>query len=313
MGYLTKKFLYCLLAFFIIVTLTFFLMKVIPGDPLLQEKALPKEIHQALRAYYGLDQPLLTQYVRYLKETFTFNFGPSFIFQGVTVNQVIKESFPISALLGLEALLIAIIGGLAIGIFAASCKDPWKDRLAMSAAIIGISIPSFIVATLLQYIFAIKLGIFPIARWGSFTHTILPALSLASVPMAFIARLTRTQMREVLNQEYIKTARSKGLSQPIVILKHALRNSIIPTVNYLATLSANILTGSFVIEKIFGIPGLGHWFVTSVLNRDYSFIMGITIFYSLILLTLVFAVDLLLQVIDPRLKFQESQKHACTA
>lgn len=302
MSYLLRKFSYYALALFTIISLTFFLAKAIPGDPLTQEQALPQEILDSLRTHYGLNKPLTEQYLSYLKASFTFNFGPSLIFKGVTVNQIILEAFPISASLGLAAMMIALSGGIFLGCLAALYRFKWQEKILLSGFVVGISIPSFIAATLLQYVFAIKFGLFPIARWGSFSHLVLPALSLAILPMAFIARLIHSQVMDVLKQDYIKTARAKGLSFPRVILFHTLRNSISPVLNYFGPLAANILTGSFVVEKIYGIPGLGHWFVTSVMNRDYTFIMGTTVFYSLILLTFVFLTDIVQEIIDPRIR-----------
>jgi len=277
-------------------------MKAIPGDPFTQEKALPKEILASLYEHYKLNDPLYVQYGNYLKSIVKFDLGPSFKYRGRSVNDIIKNGFPISAILGLEALAIALGVGLFLGCVGALWQNQWQDWLAMLIAVIGISVPSFIMASFLQYIFAIKLDWFPVARWGHFSQSVLPAISLAALPCAFIARLVRSSMTEVLSMDYIKTARAKGVSQPLVIARHAIKNSILPVVSYLGVLVANILTGSFVIEKIFGIPGLGGWFINSVTNRDYTVIMGITVFYSIILLSTIFFVDLLYSCIDPRIK-----------
>ena len=192
--------------------------------------------------------------------------------------------------------------GTFLGTLAAFKQHKWQDYLAMVIAVIGISVPSFILAAFLQYFLSIKLDLFPVARWGTFQQSILPAISLAALPTAFIARLTRANMVEVLSMDYIKTARSKGLSDLMVLIKHVIRNGALPVVTYLGMLTANILTGSFIIEKIFGIPGLGQWFINSITNRDYTVIMGITIFYSFILLGAIFLVDLIYPWIDPRIK-----------
>lgn len=297
-----KKLGYLLITLWVIVTATFFLMKAIPGDPLTQEKAIPPEIMASLRAHYGLDDPWYVQYLRYLKSVATFDLGPSFKYKDRTVNEIIREGFPVSALLGLEALLIAVSIGIFLGALAALKHNRWQDYSAMAFAVIGISVPSFILATLLQYVFALKLNLLPVARWGTPLHTILPALSLAALPTAFIARLTRSSLLETLQQDYIKTAVAKGLSRRSVLIRHALRNALLPVVTYMGQLIANVFVGSFIIERIFGIPGLGQWFVTSVTNRDYTVIMGTTVFYSAVLLFSIFLVDIAYGYLDPRIR-----------
>lgn len=302
MIYLVKKIGIFLLSLFLVITLTFFLMKAIPGDPFVGEKAIPKEILTSLHAYYGLDKPLLVQYLSCLKGFITGNFPPSILYEGKHLEDFIKEGFPISALLGLEALIIAISVGLFLGSIAAFYQNRWQDHLAEIFTLLGISIPGFLLATLFQYLFAFKLSLVPIARWGELSHTFLPALSIAALPTAFIARLTRFSMLSTLRQGYIKTAYAKGLSPIKVYFKHVLKNSIVPVLAYLAPLSAHVLTGSFIVEKIFAIPGLGQWFVNSILQRDYPIIMGLTVFYSALLLFCVFLVDLALPLFDPKME-----------
>jgi oligopeptide transport system permease protein len=300
--YLIKKGLLLLFSLFLVASLTFFLMHTIPGDPFTQERAIPEEIMKAMYAHYGLDQPLHTQYFSYLEKVITWDLGPSFKYQGRTVNEIIREGFPVSCILGLAALVLAITGGITLGSIASLHQLKWQDHAMMVIAVLGISVPSFILATFLQYIFAMKLDLVPVARWGSVSQAILPALALSALPMAFIARLTRSNMVEVMQQDYIQTAKSKGLSPFRIMTKHVLRNALLPVVTYLGPLTAAVLTGSFAVEKIFGIPGLGQWFVMSITNRDYTVIMGTTIFYSAILMFCVFFVDLLYCVIDPRIK-----------
>ncbi|KYD21192.1 ABC transporter permease [Caldibacillus debilis] len=300
--YILRRLASILLTLFVIVTITFFLMRIAPGNPFTSEKRLPPEIEANLNAHYGLDQPWYKQYAQYLVKVATWDFGPSFKYKGQTVNDLIADGFPVSLYLGLEALFIAVFFGILLGVFAAVRQNSWVDYSSMSLAVIGISVPSFIMAAVLQYIFAIKLQWFPIATWGSFKHTILPALALAMMPLAYIARLTRSTMLEVLNNDYIKTAKSKGFSERVIVYRHALRNSLLPVISYLGPLTANIITGSFVIEKIFGIPGLGAHFVQSITNRDYTVIMGVTTFYSIILLLAVLLVDIVYGLIDPRIK-----------
>lgn len=296
-----KRFGTFALSLFFIVTFTFILMKAVPGDPFTDEKALPKKIHAALRAHYGLDDPWYSQYVRYLKAAVTFDFGPSFKYKNRTVNEIIADGFPVSAILGLEALLIALVAGISLGAAAALYRGKWEDTAFMGGTTLAIAIPSFIFAALLQYFLALKLGWFPLARWGSFSQTILPAVALAAMPTAFIARLTRSNLLDVLRQDYIKTARTKGLPMRLVVWRHGLPNALTPLLPYMAQLAANILTGSFIIEKIFAIPGLGFAFVQSVQNRDYTVIMGVTIFYSIILLSLLLLADIIYRYMDPRL------------
>ena len=279
-------------------------MKSIPGDPFMEEQAIPEEIKQSLFAHYGLDQPFHIQYLQYLKGVVTWDLGPSFKYEGRTVNDIINDGFFVSASLGALALIIALFWGVLWGSIAAFFRGKWQDHTSMTIAVLGMSMPSFLMATILQYGFAIKLGILPIARWGSFEHMILPAIALSAFPSAFIARLTRASMVEVLEKDYILTARSKGLSNFKIWKNHILKNSLLPVVSYMGTLVTNVLTGSFVVEKIFGIPGLGSWFVNSITNRDYTIILGLAIFYSLILMAVIFIVDVLYFFIDPRIKNQ---------
>ncbi|MHC0036696.1 ABC transporter permease [Pseudoneobacillus sp. C159] len=306
--YITRRLLYMLLSLYLIVTATFFLMRLAPGNPFTSEKQLPPEIEAALNAHYGLDDPWYQQYADYLVRIVQWDFGPSFKYKTRTVNDLISEGFPVSLALGAQAILIAVALGLLLGILAALHHNKWQDYGAMIVAVFGISVPSFIMATVLQYLFAIKWGLLPVARWDSFAHTILPSLALAASPMAFIARLTRSSMLEVLANDYIRTAKAKGLSKGVITVKHAVRNALLPVVSYMGPLSAGIITGSFVIEKIFGIPGLGSHFVTSISNRDYTVIMGVTVFYSVILLISILLVDIAYGLIDPRIKIAGGKK-----
>jgi oligopeptide transport system permease protein len=299
--FIIKKICILLFSLFLVATFTFLLLKNIPGDPFSQEQAVPEEIMKSMHAYYGLDKPWYIQYFRYLKGIVLWDLGPSFKYEGRNVNEIIAEGAPISFVLGIEALIISVICGITLGTIAAFRRSFYPDHLCMILAVIGISIPNFILATFLQYLFSMKLGLLPVARWGSFAQSILPSLSLSALPMAFIARLTRGNMVEVLQQDYVITARSKGLCLTKILFSHVLKNSLITVVTYLAPLCSGILTGSFVIEKIFGIPGLGGWFVTSITNRDYTVIMGVTMFYSTVLMTSVLIVDLIYYFLDPRI------------
>jgi oligopeptide transport system permease protein len=300
--YILKKLAFFAVTLFTIVSLTFFLMKSIPGDPFTEEQAIPVEIMENLYRHYGLDKPLHVQYFKYIKGFLTLDLGPSFKYEGRTTNQIIKEGFPISATLGCVAFFLAVFWGVFWGSIAAFNKGKYLDHFAMILAVGGMSVPSFLTATFLQYIFSIKLGWLPIARWGSLSHMVLPAIALAAFPSAFIARMTRASMVEVLQKEYILTAKAKGLSKFQIWKKHVLKNSFLPVISYLGTLFASITTGSFIVEKIFGIPGLGGWMVSSITNRDYTIIMGLTIFYSFILLLSIVITDIVYFFLDPRIK-----------
>lgn len=301
-AYFVRKSLSLFCSLFITATLTFFLMKLVPGDPFSEEQALRHDMHTALSQQYGLDRPWFIQYRDYLFDLLHGQLGDSFKYPGRSVNSIISEGFPVSAQLGIQAFCMALIIGICLGTFAALKSHLWQDHSILLLTTLGISIPSFILAALLQYSLAIYFPLFPLARWGSPFHTILPSLALSVTPMTFIARLTRTNLLEVLQTDYIKLARAKGLPLKHWLWRHALRNALLPILSYLGPLLANILVGSFVIEKIFSIPGLGQWFVNSVANRDYSLIMGLTLFYSIILLGTVFAVDLLYGIWDPRIR-----------
>ncbi len=290
------------LSLWVITTLTFILIHTLPGDPFNDEQALPAQTKHALRQHYGLEDPWYIQYGRYLKSTIQWDWGPSFRFKDRSVTTIIQEGFPISALLGTEALAIALSAGIFMGTIAALKHGAWPDQMVLCLAALCVSIPSFLLASSLQYALGLKLGWLPIARWGSWQQSIMPAIALAAFPCAFITRLVRTNLIEVLQQDYIRAARAKGLSESRIVFKHALRNALLPLLSYVGPLAANILVGSFVVEKIFAIPGLGQWFINSILNRDYTVIMGTTVFYSLILLTATFAVDVLSSFLDPRIK-----------
>lgn len=303
--YYIKRLLGILTTLWAIITLTFFIMKAIPGDPFTDERALPPEVIEAMMDHYGLNDPLPQQYGRYLWQILHGDLGPSFKYPGRSVQAIIALGFPNSAVLGLCAIAISITLGVTLGSLAAYYHRKIQDHGAMIAAVIGISVPSFVVATLLQYFFAILLPLLPVARWGTPAHVVLPSLSLSFLPTAFIARLTRSSLLEVLSQDYIRTAQAKGLSPLRILLVHALPNALLPVISYLGPLAASILTGTFIIERIFGIPGMGQWMINSISNRDYSIIMGMTIFYSALLLVLIFFMDILYSWIDPRIKLKD--------
>lgn len=303
--YICKRIVMAILTIWAITTVTFFLMHAVPGNPFNKEGKMPDAVYQNLQKKYGLDKPKSEQYFIYLKNLVKLDFGDSMKSDVETVNEMIKRGFPVSAYLGLEALLIALVIGPALGALAALYQNKFPDYLSMIIAIIGISVPSFIMGTVLIQFVAKKVVWLPIGGWGSFKHTILPAIAMSLMPLAYTARLMRSSMLEVLGQDYIKTATSKGISKSKVIIKHAVRNAILPIISVLGTLVSNLLVGSFVIEKIFGIPGLGSFFVRSINNRDYTLIMGTTIFYSIILVTALLLVDIAYMLIDPRIRLME--------
>ncbi|WP_341442259.1 ABC transporter permease [Oxobacter pfennigii] len=258
--------------------------------------------------HYNLDKPLIVQYGIYLKNLTKLDFGPSLKSKSITVNYYIKNGFPKSMHLGAQALAVAISIGLLLGIIAALNHNKWPDYLSMMVSIIGISVPGFILATVLIEYLSVQNNIFPVAGWKSWLHTILPTIALSVMTLAFIARLMRSSMLEVLGQDYIKTAKAKGLSGSTVIFKHAIRNAILPVVTVLGINAANLVTGSFIIEQIFGIAGTGEMFVRSIFNRDYPVILGSAVFYSSILIFMNFLVDIAYTFIDPRIKIAGSDK-----
>ena len=303
--YIIKRFLMMVVTVLIIATLTFFLMHAIPGSPLDSDRTTNPTIQANLEKFYKLDQPLSKQYLSYLKSIVTFDFGPSIKKPNETVNSLISRGFPISFELGMVTILVAVISGLILGTLAALRHNGVIDYLAMTFAVIGISLPNFILATLLIKVFAGELGWFPAATWESPKHMVLPTLALATGPMAIIARLTRASMLEVLTQDYIKMAKAKGLKPWKIIVRYALRNAMMPVVTIMGTMLAGILTGTFVIEKIFAIPGMGKYFVESINNRDYPVIMGTTVFYSAFLVFMLFLVDIVYGILDPRIKLHK--------
>jgi peptide/nickel transport system permease protein len=303
MSYLIKRLFTMCVTLWIIVTLTFVIMHMIPGDPFATDaKSLPEEIVQNMREKYNLDKPLPTQYFLYLKDLVQLDLGPSIQSKSRDVNSLIADGFGPSALLGIQSLIIAIVVGIGLGVIAALNHNRILDYVSMFIAIIGISVPSFILAPLLIKYFAVEWGLLPVAAWGTWSHSILPTIALAVSPIAIITRFVRASMIEILNQNFIKTAEAKGLHTWEIVIKHGLRNALIPVISFIGPLFAAVITGTFVIEKIFAIPGIGKYFVDSIFNRDYPVILGTTIFYSAILIITLFIIDLLYRVIDPRIK-----------
>lgn len=290
-----------LLTFLLIATFTFFLMQTLPGSPFNDERmsAAQKEL---LYERYGLDEPIAVQYVKYLGNIVKGDFGVSFQFDGRSVTSIIGERIGVSAVLGAQSLILGTVLGLLLGIIAALRHNTFIDYGAMIIAVLGLSIPNFVLAGLMQYWIGVRLQWLPVAFWEGFEYSILPTLALAAFVVATMARFMRTEMLDVLNNEYITTARAKGISEFAVILRHGLRNAMIPIITILGPLTVSLMTGTLVVEKIFSVPGLGEQFVKSILTNDYPVIMGVTLFYSALFILVIFIVDLLYGVIDPRIR-----------
>lgn len=302
--YILKRVGISLITLWVVITLTFFLLRLLPGGPFLGERNIPEAIRKNLEVKYGLDKPLFEQYVIYLKDLIKGDMGPSMKYTGRDVDEIINYSFPSSAKLGAVAVVLSLVLGVVLGIIAALNHNRWPDSICMVLATLGVTIPSFVLATVLMYIFGIKYQILPITGIDNWKNYILPVLALSGYSIAFISRLARSKLLEVMKSDYIRTARAKGVNERSIIIKHALRNTLIPIVTYLGPLIAGILTGSFVVEKIFAIPGLGREFVTTITNRDYTVVMGVTVFYSALLIICNLIVDILYVVIDPRIKLE---------
>lgn len=308
LSFIVKRLLWGLVTIWAIITITFIIMHSVPGDPFAREGTMPEAVYQNLRSFYNLDEPLIVQYGLYLTQIAQFDFGPSLKSHTLTVNDYIEKGFPVSMQLGLQALLVAVVFGIILGVIAAFNRNKWPDYIAMVLAIIGISVPSFILAYVLINYFAVEWRLLPVATWQTMKHTILPTVSLAMLPMAFIARLMRSSMLEVLNQDYMVTAKSKGLNKGFILLKYGLKNAILPVITVLGIIAANLVTGSFIVESIFGVPGIGEMFVKGIFNRDYPVILGSTIFYSVFLIGLILIVDIAYTFIDPRIKLTAEGK-----
>ena len=304
MAYIIKRFFMSLLTLFVITTVTFFLMHLIPGGPFTGDKVLPPNILHNLEVKFGLNKSLGNQYLSYLGNILHGDLGVSVKMQGMNVSDLIATKFPVSAGLGLVAVAFALIVGTILGIISAFKNGRAADHTVMVIATIGTSVPNFVIATVSMIVFGVLLKCLPTYGLTSWQSYILPAFALSLFPLSFIARLMRSNMIDVINQEYIKTARAKGLQESKVIFKHALKNAILPVVTYMGPLLAGVLTGSFIIEQVFTIPGLGAFFVTSINNRDYSVIMGTTIFYGAFLIAMNFLVDVLYMLVDPRIKLK---------
>lgn len=302
--YILKRIVYGILTLLVLITLTFFMMRAIPGEPFIGDKTPSATTLANMEAKYGLDKPVPVQYIIFLGNCLKGDLGMSIKYEGRTVMEIIGSSFPVSAQLGLGAIIFAMIAGILLGAIAAVKRGSITDSVSMLIAIIGVSVPSFILGALMQYFLAVKLKIFPVQGWGTFTQSLMPSFALGMSSLATVSRLMRTSMLDVLSQDYIKTAKAKGLSQTMILWRHALRNAIMPVITIIGPTIAAVFTGSFVVESIFNIPGLGKYFVTSIKDLDYTMISGTTIFYGALLILSTLVVDLLYGVIDPRVKLE---------
>jgi len=290
----------------LVATATFILMHVVPGGPFDQEKPLSPEIRANIDAKYHLDEPVWNQYLFYMRNLVRGDLGPSYKYIGRDVTDIIRETFPVSMQLGFSAVLISVAFGVGAGVAAASRRGTWVDHAGMFLASAGISIPSFVLGTFLIMIFSFKWHLFPAALWEGWRYGILPSITLAFLPTAYIARLTRSSMLEVLHQDFIRTARAKGFGEMHILFKHALKNSVTPVISFLGPLTAALVTGSFVIEFIYSIPGMGRYFITAVTNRDYPLIMGVTLVYAVLIVVANIVVDLAYIWLDPRMRSRGS-------
>ena len=292
----------------VVASLTFFLLRFLPGGPFDTEKKLPPQILENIEKKYSLDEPLWKQYIIYINGLCRLDFGPSYKYIDRSSNEIIRETLPVSMELGLVALVISVSIGISIGTISAARPRGLFDFAAVSVATSLVSVPSFVVGAVMIYLFSVKLGLFPAALWGGFSHIVLPALTLAAGPAAYIARLTRASMLETSQALFVRTARAKGLTETRIVIKHILKNSLIPVVTVLGPISAYLITGSFVVEHIFAIPGMGRFFVFAVSNRDYPLVMGITIVYTLVLVIANILVDICYMILDPRISFEKRRQ-----
>ncbi|QQY79325.1 oligopeptide transport system permease protein [Keratinibaculum paraultunense] len=304
--YVSKRLLYMIITLWVVITITFFLMHAMPGDPLASlARELPPQVKANYYAKYGLDKSVPQQYVLFLKNLCRGDLGESLKYPGRSVTDTIAKHAPVSGRLGIQAISIGVVIGIVLGIIAAFKRNRWPDHLVMFIAILGVCLPSFVLAALLQYVLSVKFELFPTAGWGTGKHTVLPTIALCFGSIATYARYMRSSVLDVINQDYILTAKAKGISEFNLIVKHVIRNAIIPAITILAPQIANVFTGSFVIENIFAIPGLGSNLVDSINNRDFSMIMGLTIFYCALYIISLLIVDILYGIVDPRIRFSD--------
>lgn len=302
--FIARRLLWGVLVLFVVATLTFGIMHLVPGGPFDKEKPLPPEIKANVEAKYHLDKPLWEQYLRYLGGLLQGDLGPSYKYLGRNVTDIIRDTLPVSFELGLWAVLIALVFGISAGVLSATRPGSGADYGSIFFATLGISVPSFVLGSILIMLFSHFLRILPPALWEGWRYTVLPAVTLGLLPMAYLARLTRSSLLDVIHKDYIRVARAKGLGESRILFKHALTNAISPVVTFLGPLAATLVTGSFVVEFIFSVPGMGRFFITAVTNRDYPLIMGVTLVYTTLIVLANIVVDLLLTWFDPRIRLE---------
>lgn len=306
--YVLKRILYMLLTLLIVATVTFFMMRSIPGDPLGgMARELPEQTKANYYAKYGLDKPLVEQYLIYIKNMLLGDLGESLLYPGRSVSATISATSPVSGLVGGIALVIGLLIGVCLGIIAALKKNQWPDYVVMVIAIMGITIPVFVLVSLMQYFFSIKLGWLPSSGWGQPKHLIMPVIVLSFSTIATYARYIKSSMLDVLDQDYILTARSKGLSEGQIVRRHVLRNSLLPAVTILSGRIVGIFTGAFIVEKMFTIPGIGFYYISSINNNDYTMTMGTTVFYAALFVVMQLVVDFVYMLVDPRIRISEAK------
>ncbi|WP_047049342.1 oligopeptide ABC transporter permease OppB [Vibrio mexicanus] len=303
--FIAKRIFEAIPTMLVLITVSFFLMRYAPGNPFSTERPLPPEVMANINAKYGLDKPVAEQYLTYLGNILQGDFGPSFKYKDFTVNELIAGALPVSAKVGFAAFIFTVIMGVGVGTIAALRQNTWLDYSIMATAMLGVVMPSFVLAPVLIYLFSINLGWFPAGGWhdGSFQYMALPVLGMSLLYVATFARITRGSMIETLNSNFIRTARAKGLSYRYIIFKHALRPALLPVVSYMGPAFVGIITGSVVIETIFGLPGIGKLFVNAAFNRDYSLVMGVTILIGFLFILFNAVVDILLAAIDPKIRY----------
>ncbi|WP_091496378.1 ABC transporter permease [Amphibacillus marinus] len=303
--FIVKRFIISIVTIFLLVTLSFFLLRTLPGNPFQTETLLTVEMQEKMMSYYGLDKPLFEQYLTYMQNLLQGDLGYSIKYRNRTVNEIIATSFPVSADLGLRALAVALPIGLFLGVLSARKRGKLTDYLCVLLSVIGVSIPSFILGSFLQYIFALKLQILPMAQWQTEWHTILPTIALALSLLAILTRVMRASMLEVMSQDYVKTAKAKGLSEGKIVRRHQIRNASIPILTMLGPMVTSVLMGTFVVEKIFALPGLGQHFINSITGLDYTVTLGLTVFFGIFMVFANFLVDIAYGIVDPRIRLMK--------
>ena len=303
-GFIVRRLLWLIPVLWFVATITFVLMHLVPGGPWDREKPLAPSVVQALNQRYGLDKPLHLQYLDFVSRALQGDLGVSYVYQDRSVTQIIRQGFPITAQLGVLAFIVSVTIGITLGTIAALRPNSWIDYLSIGFATLGAAAPNFVIGMLLIILFSVWLHLLPTSGWGTPAKVVLPALALGIYPAAFLARLTRSSMLEVLSQDYIRTAHAKGLAYRLVIIRHALKNALVPVLTVAGPLTASLVTGSFVIENLFSIPGIGRLFVQGVFQRDYGLIMGATMFYAFVVAIANLAVDVLYAYVDPRIRYE---------